>query len=61
MIEKETEFRIIIRTIEPHRVIDRLYEVLRAVQHDVLDIPKGFIALEARTYIEEPKTVEPKE
>jgi len=61
MIEKETEFRIIIRTTEPHRVIDRLYEVLRAVQHDVLDVPKGFIVVEAETYIEEPETVEPKE
>jgi len=52
MNEKETEFRILVRTREPHRVIDRLHDCLRAIEHEVVMSEGGFVSVEMGTYIE---------
>lgn len=52
MNEKKTEFRIVITTPDVHKIIDKLYDMMRVIQHEVLNEPAGFITIEAGTYIE---------
>lgn len=60
MNEKETEWRIIIKTRNPHRVIDVLHDMIRVIQHEVLELDRGFITIEAGTYIEKEEKEPPK-
>lgn len=50
MTKQETEFKIVVKVKDPHHVIEIICDLLRNIEHKVLNDPSGSVDLNTRTY-----------